>query len=53
VLTQFNSVSLHRHISQTYVFDSFHSGWVQIWRRNRPWNTPIGIRAPRTPSVSN
>ncbi len=31
VLTQFNSVSLHRHISQTYVFDSFHSGWVQIW----------------------
>lgn len=31
VLTQFNSVSLHRHISQTYNFDSFHSGWVQIW----------------------
>jgi len=31
VLTQFNSVSLHRHISQTYIFDSFHSGWVQIW----------------------
>jgi glucose-1-phosphate adenylyltransferase len=31
VLTQFNSVSLHRHISRTYVFDSFHRGWVQIW----------------------
>jgi glucose-1-phosphate adenylyltransferase len=31
VLTQFNSVSLHRHISRTYVFDSFHIGWVQIW----------------------
>jgi len=31
VLTQFNSVSLHRHISQTYIFDSFHTGWVQIW----------------------
>jgi glucose-1-phosphate adenylyltransferase len=31
VLTQFNSVSLHRHISRTYRFDSFHSGWVQIW----------------------
>src|SRR5690606_22118895 len=31
VLTQFNSVSLHRHISQTYMFDSFHPGWVQIW----------------------
>jgi glucose-1-phosphate adenylyltransferase len=30
VLTQFNSVSLHRHISQTYNFDSFHTGWVQI-----------------------
>ena len=31
VLTQFNSVSLHRHITQTYNFDSFHGGWVQIW----------------------
>jgi glucose-1-phosphate adenylyltransferase len=31
VLTQFNSVSLHRHIARTYVFDAFHSGWVQIW----------------------
>ncbi len=31
VLTQFNSVSLHRHISGTYQFDAFHLGWVQIW----------------------
>jgi glucose-1-phosphate adenylyltransferase len=31
VLTQFNSVSLHRHISRTYQFDAFHTGWVQIW----------------------
>lgn len=31
VLTQFNSVSLHRHISRTYNFDVFHRGWVQIW----------------------
>ena len=31
VLTQFNSVSLHRHITNTYLFDSFHTGWVQIW----------------------
>lgn len=31
VLTQFNSVSLHRHITNTYQFDRFHSGWVQIW----------------------
>jgi glucose-1-phosphate adenylyltransferase len=30
VLTQFNSVSLHRHIARTYNFDSFHRGWVQI-----------------------
>jgi glucose-1-phosphate adenylyltransferase len=30
ILTQFNSVSLHRHISSTYNFDAFHSGWVQI-----------------------
>lgn len=31
VLTQFNSVSLHRHIASTYHFDAFHPGWVQIW----------------------
>lgn len=31
VLTQFNSVSLHRHIAATYHFDAFHPGWVQIW----------------------
>ena len=30
VLTQFNSTSLHRHISQTYRFDSFSGGYVQI-----------------------
>src|SRR5512139_3313675 len=30
VLTQFNSVSLHRHISQAYQFDNFHTGWVQV-----------------------
>lgn len=31
VLTQYNSVSLHRHITNTYQFDNFHRGWVQIW----------------------
>lgn len=31
ILTQFKSVSLHRHISRTYVFDAFSSGWVQIF----------------------
>jgi glucose-1-phosphate adenylyltransferase len=30
ILTQYNSVSLHRHIARTYVFDPFHRGWVQI-----------------------
>lgn len=30
VLTQFNSVSLHRHITNTYKFDAFHTGWVEI-----------------------
>jgi len=31
LLTQYNSVSLHRHITRTYNFDPFHQGWVQIW----------------------
>lgn len=31
ILTQFNSVSLHRHIFQTYRRDMFTDGWVQIW----------------------
>lgn len=30
VLTQFNSESLHRHITQTYRFDSFSEGYVNI-----------------------
>ncbi len=30
VLTQFNSVSLHRHIRQTYQFDHFDRGFVEI-----------------------
>jgi glucose-1-phosphate adenylyltransferase len=30
VLTQFNSVSLHRHIRSTYTFDSFDRGFVEI-----------------------
>jgi len=41
ILTQFNSVSLHRHISQTYVFDAYHTGWVQIWAEEQ------------TPSISD
>ena len=30
LLTQFNSVSLHRHIRQTYHFDRFANGFVEI-----------------------
>ena len=30
LLTQFNSASLHRHISQTYKFDAFSEGFVEI-----------------------
>ena len=39
VLTQFNSVSLHRHITRTYQFDAFHTGWVQIWAAEQTVNT--------------
>ncbi|MEM9555020.1 MAG: glucose-1-phosphate adenylyltransferase [Acidobacteriota bacterium] len=42
VLTQFNSASLHRHIAQTYRFDVFSSGFVNILAAeqsvgNREW----------------
>ena len=42
VLTQFNSASLHRHISQTYRFDAFSRGFVNILAaeqglENRDW----------------
>ena len=30
LLTQFNSASLHRHISQSYKFDHFSAGFVEI-----------------------
>ena len=30
VLTQFLSASLHRHIHQTYKFDTFSGGWVYV-----------------------
>jgi len=42
VLTQFNSASLHRHIAQTYRFDMFSRGFVNILAaeqslENRDW----------------
>lgn len=30
LLTQYNSVSLHQHVSATYMFDQFHRGFVRI-----------------------
>ena len=30
ILTQFNSASLHLHLAQTYIFDSFSNGFVEI-----------------------
>ncbi len=30
ILTQYNTVSLHRHIQRTYARDMFTKGWVQI-----------------------
>jgi NDP-sugar pyrophosphorylase family protein len=41
VLTQFLSVSLHRHIGNTYKFDPF----------GRPTRPPTGTRGPQTPSA--
>jgi glucose-1-phosphate adenylyltransferase len=42
VLTQYSSASLHHHIAQTYRFDTFRGGWVQILAAeqgvgNRSW----------------
>lgn len=30
ILTQFNSASLHNHIANTYIFDTFSNGFVEI-----------------------
>jgi glucose-1-phosphate adenylyltransferase len=30
IVTQFNSASLHLHIGQTYIFDSFSKGFIEI-----------------------
>ena len=41
LLTQFNSASLHRHITQSYAFDNFSGGFVGI------------LAAEQTPESSN
>jgi len=40
VLTQYNSASLNRHISQTYRFSSFSSGFVEILAAEQRTDSP-------------
>jgi glucose-1-phosphate adenylyltransferase len=38
VLTQFNSASLHLHLANTYIFDSFTKGFVEILAAEQSFN---------------
>ncbi len=38
ILTQFNSTSLHRHLSQTYKFDEFSAGFLGILAAQQTFN---------------
>jgi glucose-1-phosphate adenylyltransferase len=49
VLTQFNSASLNRHISQTYRMDLFSPGFVEILAAEITRRTRTGSRARPTP----
>src|SRR5207244_424270 len=40
VLTQFQSVSLHRHIRSTYRFDAFSGGFVEILAAQQTMEAP-------------
>ncbi len=42
VLTQFLSVSLHRHIANTYKFDMFGKGFVEILAAQQAYDEQIG-----------
>lgn len=46
ILTQYNSVSLHRHIQRSYARDMFTKGWLQILAANRCPAVPDGTRSP-------
>ena len=50
VLTQFNSSSLHRHIQESYRFDHFSPGFVEILAAQQRPTASTGTRAPPTPS---
>ena len=53
VLTQFNSVSLHKHITGTYNFNFFIPAGCKFGLLNRQWNVWSGIRGRLMLSVSN
>ena len=38
ILTQFNSTSLHLHLSSTYMFDTFSNGFVEILAAEQTFN---------------
>src|SRR5713101_2400475 len=46
VLTQFNSASLNRHISQSYRMDLFSQGFVEILAAEQRRTTRTGTREP-------
>ena len=48
LLTQFNSASLHRHISHRINSTSSRAGLWRYWRPNKRYPTPPGTRARRT-----
>ena len=47
VLTQFLSVSLHRHISNTYKFDPFSRGFVEVLAAQQTMEKSDCLRASR------
>ena len=47
VLTQFNSMSLNRHIAQSYHMDAFSRGFVDILAAEQTPDNPLGFRARR------
>jgi glucose-1-phosphate adenylyltransferase len=47
VLTQFNSMSLHQHITSVFKFDSFTPSFVEILAAQQTPAGPIGIRERR------
>ncbi len=39
ILTQFNSASLHNHIANTYIFDTFTNGFVEVLAAEQTYHT--------------